>query len=195
MAGMLDISVSEAYDLHQTGEYSTGDKVPKISAWNQRSMRNTLDLLTNDLGCSSRVLPNLLEHVVKDVPVFPFDVCRVHELAFGLNGHAQFWAWASYVRAMLHGGYYGITTVFNNGFKNPEDFKLYGETNHWVMIKGWRYAYEKNEDPNTSYCSGTYRQEILIGNSARNSPDEEWLQIDKFLLFWGGFAAIWAKPK
>lgn len=194
VAGMLDISVSEAYDFHQTGEYSSGDKIPKTSAWNQRSMRNTLELLTNDLGCSGRLLPTLLEHVVVEVPIFPFNIMRKHELAFGLNGHSQFWAWTSYLRAMLHGGFYGLATVFNNGFKTAEDFKLYGETNHWVLIRGWRYAYEKNEDPNR-LCIGSYEQEILIGNSAHNSPDEEWLPIDKFLLFWGGFTAMWAKPK
>jgi hypothetical protein len=192
VAGLLQISIEQAYEYHVSGEYLGGKPIPKISAWNRRSLINTLEGMTNDLD-GWRALPNLVEHVVSETPLFPFDHPHgILGLPYGLTSWSQFSPWCDYVRAMLNGGYYGLTTVFNNGVTQLDN--TYGETNHWVTIVGWRYAFTKREDLEDKY-SGSYSQEVLIANSAKNSPLEEWICAADFLKKWGGFSAIWAKPK
>lgn len=153
-------------------------------------MKSTLTLLQNDLG-GHRDTPVLVEHAVTEVPFWPMEPWE-HQIAFGMTAYSQFYGWSSYVRAMLSGGYYGITTVFNNGYTG--DLLHFGETDHWATIVGWRYAYEKNTDPERK-CLGSYQQEILLANSANNSPLEQWIPIEEFLKTWGGFGAYWVKPK
>lgn len=186
IAGILNISIQEAYELHCSGEYSGGNPIPKISSFNFHSMIRTLECLTDDLG----IKPNpILEHCVTDIPMWL--VNQHHEISgvsFGVSGAMQYTPWCNMIRAMLTGGYYGICQVFNRG--HTELNSLYGTTNHWVMIVGWRYVYIKHSDD----ISGHYEQEVLIGNSANTCPQEEWLPVDKFLKNWGGFGVLWAKP-
>jgi hypothetical protein len=195
VAGVLNITVEQAYEYHVSGNYYGGDPIPKISSWNQNSMRNTLTMLVNDLG-GYRETPRLLEHVVDDVPIWPFAFpFQGLGIPYGLAGHRQFDGWVNYVRAMLTGQYYGITTVYNNGFKKTTDDAMFGETDHWITIVGWRYAFVPTEDEERKKISrGHYQQEVLIANSARSSPREEWIDVGEFLKSWGGFGVIWAKP-
>jgi hypothetical protein len=192
IAGVLNISIEEAYELHCSGEYYGGKPIPKISSWNRQSMRRTLECLADNWG--NQLPAPLFEHVVTDCPIWPFDSPHTSVgMGFGLTAGMQFSPWADYIRAMLMGGFYGITTVFNNGYHG--EIRHYGQTDHWVMIKGWQYVFVQNEDPKTKeLSSGHYSQEICIGNSARNSPQEEWMDLGDFLKYWGGFGAMWAKP-
>jgi hypothetical protein len=96
---------------------------------------------------------------------------------------------------MLSGGYYGLTTVFNKGFKGTPDTAMFGETDHWAMIVGWRYARVEDENDDPKERHGHWRQEIMIANSAKSSPLEEWLCVGDFLKAWGGFGVFFAKPK
>lgn len=192
LAGLLGISVPEAYELHCSGEYYGGSPIPKQSTFNYQSMIRTLESLTCDWRTDK---PKPLEHVVTDIPLFPFDYqYKVSGLPFGFPSTMQYNAWQNYARALLSGGYYGIAMVYNNGFKG--EIRHYGETDHWVMICGWRNVYipESDEQRKKSGCIGSYNTELLIGNSAKSSPQEDWVDYGDFLKFWGGFSALWAKP-
>lgn len=194
LAGILNIPIEKAYDLHCSGEYYGGKPIPTVSSFNFHSMSKTLESLTDDLGFHDEGR-NLLEHCVTDIPMWMID--QHHEmcgLSFGVSGAMQYSPWCNNVRAMLTGGYYGICQVYDGGHK--ELTNLYGSTNHWIMIAGWRYVYVKHTDHSSEgNATGHYEQEVLIGNSSNANPQEQWLPADKFLKNWGGFGVLWAKPK
>jgi len=193
LAGILNISIEKAYDLHRSGEYYGGKPIPKVSCFNFHSMIRTLESLTNDLGHKDES-ETFLEHCVTDIPLWTID--QLHEISgvsFGVSGAMQYSPWCNMVRAMLAGGYYGICQVYDGGHKVLNN--SYGITNHWIMIAGWRYVYVKHTDHKVEgNALGHYEQEILIGNSSNAHPQEQWLPADDFLKFWGGFGVLWAKP-
>lgn len=192
LAGILNISIQEAYDLHCSGDYYGGTPIPKVSSFNFRSMTRTLESLTDDIGFRDTDTP--LEHCVVDIPMWT--IAQHHEvcgMSFGVSGAMQYSPWCNMVRSMIIGGYYGICQVFDGGHKVLNN--LYGTTNHWIMIAGWRYVYIKHTNHEVEgTATGHYEQEILIGNSSNANPQEEWLPADDFLKNWGGFGVLWAKP-
>ncbi len=187
IAGLLGISIEQAYEYHKSGTYHGGEPIPKIHSFCRSSMRDTLDnLQPKNHG--------LIEHVVKHAPIFPLAAHKELGMPFGLMGNLQFGAWTDYVRAMLSGGYYGIAQVYNNGH-NENSLNEHGMTNHWVMIKGWRMQWYRDPKDKTSTSGGMAIEEICISNSSRNSEHEQWIYVGDFLGLWGGFDAYWAKPK
>lgn len=195
LAGLLALpSATEAYDLHLPGEYHGGAAIPKVHHFTRESMVRTLDSLASDSGCRGGLggVPILLDHVISDIPIWPFDQ-RGSQLAFGLR--AQF-EWPHYARALLNGGYYGVAQVKHGGYDPDGPARHLGETDHWVMICGWRYVYLPETDPErrAAGCLGCYEQHLLIGDSSRARPLETWVDAHDFLRYWGGFAAVWARP-
>jgi hypothetical protein len=194
-AGLLGLSsVEEAYTLHRPGNYYGGSPIPQISSFSRRSMEDTLDCAASDTGARGGLenVPILLDHAVKDTPIWPFGGSR-HDLHFGLK--AQF-EWRGYVRAMLNGGYYGVAQVRHGGWPRDTPLEQFGTTNHWVLICGWRYLFTPETDPERKLIGscGSYEEQILIGNSSRTRPLESWIDMNDFQRFWGGFDAIWARP-
>jgi hypothetical protein len=195
LAGILGTTVSAAYEFHASGQYYGGKDIPKVSCFNNHSMKRTLESLTDDIGLNKMNGHSCapLEHVVTDIPLWlvgqHHDICG---MAFGVSASMQSSAWSDYVRAMLSAGYYGICQVYDGGHKVSDEskFRQYGMTNHWVMIAGWQYVYYKGETSN----SGHYAPEVGIRNSSHANPDEQWIPIGDFLKYWGGFGVMWALP-
>lgn len=186
LAGLLKISIEDAYENHESGCYHGGNPIPKIYSFCRSSMLRTLERLNSKTGP--------IAHIVKHTPIFPTAPYKEQGMPFGLHGVSQFDAWTDYIRALLAGGYYGVAQVYNNGHRDTT-FHEYGMTNHWVLIKGWRLQWYMEPKNKEQICSGMGQQEICISNSARNSKHEEWVSIDDFLRLWGGFDAYWVKLK
>lgn len=178
LAGLLSITVEQAYELHESGSYYGGEPIPKISALSRSSMLRTLEKLESN---------KQIQHLVQHTPIFPFSVYKEQGSPFGLSAGLQFDAWTDYIRILLTAGYYGVAQVYNNGH-NQNTLNEYGMTNHWVLIKGWRMQWRYDEKG-----SGSGQQEICISNSARNAQHEQWIYVGDFLKNWGGFDAYWVK--
>lgn len=194
LAGLLQLPDAEdAYKYHRPGNYYGGDPIPQIHSFTNRSMIDTLTVLTSDSGCRGGMdsTPVLLDHVISDVPIWPFGHAR-HDLAFGMR--AQF-EWRDYARGLLNGGYYGLAQVRHGGWPEDTHISKFGTTNHWIMICGWRYLFVPETDSERlKLTTGSYRTEFLIGDSSRSRPLETWIDANEFQNRWGGFAAIWARP-
>lgn len=174
LSGLLNISVKEAYTLHQVP-----DNMPKEHPFSLYTMKKTLEMLSPPF--SSNFI-----HTVTEIPIWPFDYLLPTQSSFGLLGLTMFCSWKNYLIAMLHGGFYGVTQVFNNGhfqLNHDNSVNAYPLTNHWVIICGWRNAKINN----------SFEDQILISNSASNSPKEEWIEIQHFLKHWGGFNCMYVK--
>lgn len=188
LAGLLGLPDAEdAYKLHISGEYAGGGKIPQIESFTRQTMQHSLEALQTDW----KITPNLIEHVVSDIPIWPFGYAR-HNLTFAMRPQHE---WRDYARALLTGGYYGIAQVMMGGHAPTAPMKDYGLTNHWIMICGWRYCYIPETDPERiKLTTGFYKEEFLIGDSAKSRPLECWVDANDFQNYWGGFAALWAKP-
>jgi hypothetical protein len=190
VAGLLGKTVEEAYELHCTGNYYGGEKIPKIHHWTFDSMKDTLDNLQDKCNGKSRcarATPWLLDHAVTDIPIWPFGDTR-HYLCFGMRAQSE---WRDYAQAMLNGGYYGVAQVKMGGHNPDGPLKNGTTTDHWVLLCGWRYVYHREEGKE---C-GHWTEEILVGDSARSQPLERWVDLNDFQNYWGGFQAMWAKPR
>ena len=187
LAGVLGISVQEAYNLHCSGDYYGGSPIPQVSPFTIYSMRKTLESIVNDWGDESDK-KDLLEHAVTDIPIWPYDSSLILNAAFGMRSVLMCMGWRNHTRAMLHGGYYGIAQVWHGGTGGTPNLRDYGTTNHWIIIAGHRLVYEKTE------LCGSLREEILVCDSSTAMPLERWIEVLEFLTQWGGFAALWAKP-
>jgi hypothetical protein len=178
LAGLLGCSLKEAYQLHQISE-----NMPKEHPFSIWSMKKTLEMLVPPFHKGEK---NSLVHAVTEIPIWPFDYMLPHNSAFGLLGMHMFRSWNDNLIAMLHGGYYGITQVHNHGYRDKfgDGEGNYPDTNHWVMICGWRLILEGNR----------YDDQILIGNSSSSTDLETWVDVQDFLKYWGGFSCMYAKP-
>jgi hypothetical protein len=195
LAGLTGVSVEEAYDrFHQPGEYLGGKPIEKRSSLSDTSMKVSLELLMSDSGCRGGCadIPVLLDHVVTDIPIWPFGHAR-HYLCWGLRTQLE---WREYARAMLNGGYYGVAQVAHGGLDPDGPLRKFGWTDHWVMICGWRYRYEvdQHDEERRKAGLGSYHEDILIGDSSLARPHECWVDVNDFQSYWGGFATFWAKP-
>ena len=187
LAGVLGITPLEVYDLHESGRYSGGGDISKLSAFNFHSMYRTLKKMASITQEHCSGVPRRLEHALVEIPIWPF-TCHEMNTQFGLPGKMQSRAWLEHAKAMVSSGYYGIAQVKNGG---KSELKNYGETDHWLTIAGWRCTYETSDVP---VPHGTYKTHILIADSALSQPLEQWITAHDFLNVWGGFAAFWAKP-
>lgn len=194
LAGLLRLPDAEdAYKLHRPGDYYGGDPIPQVHSFTFRSMKDSLDGLASDSGARGGLenTPIALDHVISDTPIWPFGYAR-HDLSFGMRTQFE---WRGYARALLNGGYYGVAQVKHGGWPADTPIERLGTTDHWVMICGWRYLYVPESDPERlKLCSGSYREEFLIGDSSRARPLETWVEANEFQNRWGGFSAIWARP-
>lgn len=124
--------------------------------------------------------------VVTDFPVWMKDVHRGHT-AFGFDGLTQAQMWGRYVRMAVQAGYYGVTTI---AFQ-PRDSSSaagYRDTNHCVMIRGWRFRWEP-----IAAVPGAKRgvQEVFISCSVKGSY---WICVDTLLRDHGAFRVLLARP-
>lgn len=96
--------------------------------------------------------------------------------------------WFSYIRMGLDAGYYGIASV---------DSKRSGplsHPDHAILIAGAREIAIPIQDAEGKVTAHRIDQEILISNSSKSSPPEEWVEVKTFLTKWGGYNAYLARP-
>lgn len=121
----------------------------------------------------------LAERVAADPPMWPvYDAHR----AFGQLGASQAHGWRSLAWMALATGYYAVAEV---------DFHQRGPgqvPDHDVLVCGIR---EQGPPPGQA---GIIHTEVLISCSARH-PEGAWVEDTTFLERWGGFNALWAKPR
>ena len=186
LAGVLGVSVPVAYSYHCSGNYHSGEPISRVSPFSIYSMQKTLESLVNDWDTHmDRV--GLLEHVVVDIPIWPYDSSLLLNASFGMRGNLMY-CWRANARAMLHGGYYGIGQVQHGGFSETPNLNTYGTSNHWILIVGHRIVHESREH------SRSLHEELLISDSSLAMPAEQWINCNDFQSRWGGFATLWAKP-
>jgi hypothetical protein len=165
LSGVIGRPVPEVYDLVDKTKQTRLGKPHSISYWD---MRNFLEQNEGDL---------FAESITRHPMWMPYDGWA---LTFGNPGHMQSMGWLPYVRMGFRAGFYGLALV---------DQKKAGPTgagpNHWVMVCGYRQRLEGN----------TFHQELLISNSARSQPAEEWVGVIDFLRSWGGFNLFLVRPR
>lgn len=165
LAGIMDISVEEAYGLRN-----------EPAPFSYHGMTKALDEAERR---------GLLDRVVDDIPMWPH---RFHQsLAYwGFPSWQQNQAWIGYVRMALDAGYYGIAHV-DHGQKGLEG----GDPDHVVMICGVRHYSTPHP---TLEGAGVGHQEVLVSCSSTTTPDEEWVSVLDFLRKRGGYNAVFVRP-
>lgn len=102
---------------------------------------------------------------------------------WGTPSWNQSLSWGMYIYMAMSAGYYPICNV-NNDAKGP-----FADTDHWIFLAGL-----KRESIPLKHCSGrSIKNSVLISNSSSNKPNEEWIEVNKFLKHWGGFNCFLAK--
>lgn len=125
----------------------------------------------------------LIDRSIGDVPLWPFERHPGH-LCFGLTGAMMSDAWFRYVRLAIDAGYYGLAQV-DQSREGPES-----ETDHYVVIAGARFVFVPHADG-----GGSYLEEILVSDSARCGPAEEWIEARRFIRERGGYNVILLRPR
>lgn len=180
IAGVLGITVEQAYELHLAGCYAGGEPIPQQSTVDVESLYATLE----QSGMTDHVLEGMFD-------VSPLDYQPPGWQAFGRLPHFSFRLHFELYRALLSAGYYRICTVSNGG-KGLESGWMCQQTNHWIMVRGARGIWSS---PSPTSGSRRYKTEILLSNSARNQPHAQWADMKHFLQSWGGMVGVWVKPK
>ena len=124
-----------------------------------------------------------VEEFISDTPMWSIPETQNQ---FGATSRAVSLQWFAYIKMAIRAGYYGLAMINAIG-KGTHAFS----TDHWVMICGFRtrlVAHKRIEG------AGTYVNEILISNSSNKAKDERWIEINKFLLRYGGYNAILVLP-
>jgi len=168
LSGLLGKSVPDVYVLFQEG---------KCDSFHWHKMREAL-WTARSMG--------LVDRIVTDVPMWPGTIPEM-VASWGMHSGFQCLAWFAYVQMALDAGYYGLAMVdiHKKGAHG-------GGTNHWVMVCGARTRREPSE---AVPGAASIVQEVLVSCSSRTTPDEEWVEVDRFLIERGGFNLHLARPK
>lgn len=114
--------------------------------------------------------------------------------AFGDEAILQRLGWISWVHMALLSGHIGYASVVHNGVLRvtKDDYHGWvgGRTNHAVMICGIR---ERRTPHKTMKGCARIDNEVLISCSASH-PEGKWINVNNFLLNYGGFNPIWVMP-
>lgn len=175
IAGVLGISVAEAYDLQDKDcRASTAKDVPVPFSWYS---------MIHALKCYETGYP-LHDGVLDSAPLWPWEISGA-QTTMGLTSWVQGSAWWNYVRMGLCGGFYGVCHMDIEG-KGP-----LSSHNHWVVICGARIVRVPIES-----VPGAARldSQILVSCSARY-PDGQWRDTFEFLEKYGGFNIVMVRPK
>lgn len=174
IAGVLGISVAEAYELQDKDERPVNAKdQPYPFSW--QGMGHALKCWGRDA---------LTDGVITETPLWPWEAWH-NNMPWGLVGWQQNMAWWNYVRMGLLGGFYGIIQMDIDGRGPMFDH------NHWQLICGARLNFVPH--PTMDGC-GRYDQDILVSCSARH-PEGKWYDSRTFLRERGGFNVIMVRPK
>lgn len=177
LAGLLGITVEQAYEQHESGHYYRGPldtepakEIPKRSALNYHSMRRTL---------TAALYAGQLDRAILDTPLWVLGAGVEMNGAFGVSAALQSIELRAYWLAMFDAGYYGVCQVVMNGGG------IDAGVDHWVMLCGFRRRRGEGS------C---IEEEVLIGDSALSQPQERWVSVNDFLRNHGGFMAFFARP-
>jgi hypothetical protein len=162
----------------------TGLPLREVYEWNQRDRKEVLEALS--WPTMRDVLYQLyahhkVQHIMDSVPLF-FDLRPASTWIFGSPGWTMNIGWFNWITLAIKAGYYGIVAV-DSQRRGPIDG---GPGDHWVMICGVRETWPKD-------C-GMITKDVLVSNSSRTAPDEEWVDVSKFLQYWGGYNVLLVKP-
>ena len=124
---------------------------------------------------------NKIQQMITDYPIW---IEHFFRFPFGLQSQMMSLPWFNYIRMALEAGYYPICEVNMKG----KVLEVH-ETDHWVLICGIRTKLGKKRG--VGQCIDN---EVLISDSARTMPDERWIEINDFLMNFGGFQNILIKP-
>lgn len=165
LAGLLGMSVEDVYaTLHRQGK-------PYTFGWGD--MEEALRRAYYDTKA--------IDRYVTRTPMWPaHDALR----AWGDASWSQQLEWRSWLRMAFDAGYYAFATVRHT----PEPGAF--ETNHWVLYAGLRTSWRDGSIAGSR--SGSY--ELLVSDSSRTKPHEEWFEMGEHLKGRGGFAVMLARP-
>ena len=103
---------------------------------------------------------------------------------YGAPGFMMALEWYRYLRMALQAGYYALANVVH-GKTAPID-----PPDHAVLLVGARTRWAEGVLPGSK--SGHF--EVLVSCSSTRTPDEEWVDVHKFLRDRGGYNIYLAKP-
>jgi hypothetical protein len=118
------------------------------------------------------------DRIVLETPEWPQRVEMFR--TYGNPSTNQASEWFNWVRMGLDGGYYALALV---------DHAQKGQApDHWVLIVGAREVWPDGSE------GGGIDHEVLVSCSSRSTPDEEWVEVHRFLKNRGGFNPFLARP-
>lgn len=174
LSGVIERPVPEVYDLVDAARTQAMGKPHSLSYY---CMAAFLRRYQGDLFVEA-----ILEHPQWHCMPSGWD------LTFGNPAHMQSMGWVPYVRMALRAGFYGLALV---------DMKKAGPIghgpDHWVMVCGYRERTEEKTGTDGKPWT-SWHEEILVSNSARSQPAEEWVDVHDFLRSWGGFNLFLVRP-
>lgn len=109
--------------------------------------------------------------------------------SFGFPGYKNALNWWDNMRRFLSKGYVGMSQVAHN-----RDGHITGQTDHWVLIVGFKETWTPIYSNEGGKFLGSSRNDIVvISCSATGGLYEE--EKEEFLKFRGGYNTIYIKPK
>lgn len=166
IAGLTGLSVRDVYDWNERERKSV------VEAFSWPTMREVLYRLYSN---------HKVERIMDTIPVF-FDLRPSSTWIWGAPSWTMNLGWFNWITLGISSGYYGVVAV-DSKKRGPIDGSA---GDHWIMICGVREVWPEKE--------GTIEKDILVSNSARSAPDEEWVPHDEFLKKWGGYNVLLVKP-
>lgn len=170
IGGMTGLSVAEVYtDLNEGNHNASLSCIPSV-------LYAAMD-------------KDLVQWFYDETPYWPSE----HHREFGDPAIIQRLGWISWVHMALGAGYVGYASVSHNGLDLTKEYKdstagyIGGRTNHAVMICGIRKRLEPHK---TMKGCNRILHDILVSCSASH-PDGKWIEVDDFLINYGGFNPIW----
>lgn len=164
LAGLLGISIEEVY----AKLHPKG----KPYAFSHPDMASALRSAQYDL--------KLVDRYITRTPMWPvWDAMR----AWGDAAWSQSMDWREWITMAFDAGYYGIAEVRHT--HEPMKFT----TDHWVLYCGTRTKWD-----GPFGARGTGKFELLVSDSGRTKPHEQWFEIGEHLVQRGGFAAMLVRP-
>lgn len=168
VSGITGIPVADVYGWNDESK----DKPEAFSWW---AMRGVLWKLVSH---------GKLVEVIDSVPMFASNPAS--SLMWGYPGWTMNQGWFDWIKLAIGAGYYGVAQIDSQkrGPFSPDGFGVAGD--HWVMIVGVRRVVPDKP--------GMIAQDVLVSNSSRSAPDEEWVPHHEFLSRWGGYNVMLVKP-
>ena len=177
VAGLLNITVEQAYEQHESEYYYRGPlnlepakEIPKRSAFSYHSMRRTL---------MTAMYADQLDRAILDTPIWVLGSRIEVNGSFGITAALQSIEIRAYWLAMFDAGYYGVCQVSMKGGGMAQG------VDHWVMLCGFRRRAGEGS---------VIEEELLVGDSALSQPQERWIGVNTFLRDYGGFMAFFVRP-